>query len=525
MINLLKNGRGLFFLLLGVSSTPMISSASCQFGNEEKIELFLTPQTKSWGDFSGRQEITPSTVTKCGEDAGKYLMISLGVSQASDNAAVRDTFIFNTYKPGACRLNNSASMQKISSNRLAEQFSQQYKMLRSCYDLKVNDIGKAALKFKSKQEHCKIQPTPDGGALLKGDMCFIKISGNNQFAFLPILKSECQDPDYLRSLGLMPQDLEANLNILVVGDDSGNSEDLAHIGLRPIHMSVTPNSKSIPLSDDNGPEMPRFVTNYSADVDWGPLHIRSGGEKTQIDLTLLASNFSDKSCVGNECTRASNYTQPVFGQVQVFGLKNHRPELLQEWWDGGFASPNWQGFLSGLGFSVNEEVFKVGERYRIQMTFQDPTDDYAIYLSGLSQMLINLGGLQDTNVGIDAVPAVDVLQQLGIFPSLSGTSDLRSANQTVSLTQATQGLASIIANRVWPAYYGKVCDSSKTKCLKLGKQKFYQRLTMEFTAGRNSDDTGEMILENVMTQKESTVFKSYPMSQRSFPSITCGAAE
>lgn len=341
-----------------------------------------------------------------------------------------------------------------------------------------------------------------------------------------MLKNECLQPDYLKSKGLDAQDLQANLNVLVAGDDSGLSQDLTHIGLRPLRLNIVPHSKSISMSDNFGAEVPRFATTYSVDVDWGNVHIRPSGDRTKIDLSFLASNFSDPSCFGTHCTRSSNYIQPVFGQVEIFELKkNLRPELKEEWWDGGFADPNWQGFITGMGFTSSEAIFTPGRKYRMQVTFQDPTDDYAIYLSGLNQMLVNLANIEGGTVGVDTLPALSVLQQLGVFPSMSGTSGLRRDDQPVNLAEISKGLNGIIANRIWPTYYGDICDPQKSSCLKLGKQKFYQKLTLEFTAGEVDTDSGELTLNDVSLQKESTVFKSYSLAPRGFPTISCGGEE
>lgn len=523
MIHLSKRGRRLFFPLLGLLLISETSTAGCVFGGEEKVDMYLNPETQFWGDFVGRQELYTSFVGKCNEDAGKYLMISMGVSQASQDSSVRDTFIFDTYKPALCQFKDAMSMKAMEPARQAEQFSQQFRILRSCFDIKVNDLANHPLQYKASQENCQIIPMNDGGVLLRGDMCFIKIGARNQYAITPVLKNECLQPDFLKNKGLMPQDLQANLNILVAGDDSGLSQDLTHIGLRPIRVSIVPKSKSIALTDDYGKESPRFVTTYSADVDWGGLHIYPAEERTKIDLSLLASNFSEKSCAGDYCTRASNYLQPLFGQVEIYEMNpGRRPQLKEEWWDGGFAAPNWQGFITGMGFTSNENIFVPGRKYHIRMTFQDPTDDYAIFLSGLTQMLVNLSSMEGSTVGIDVLPAIGSLQQLGVFPSLPGAGSLRSNNQPVNLTAISKGLSDIVANRIWPAYYSKICDSSTSSCLSLGKQKFYQRLSLEFVAGGIDPESGELIIKNLATQKESKIFQSYPMAQRPFPTITCG---
>ncbi len=519
-------GRGFFLILLGlfmgVLVAPMISLALCIMGEDGKMQLFLSPENKTWGNFSGKEDVFPSTVSRCKEDASRYLMLTLGVARSGKQSNLKEVYIFDNYKPEKCELKNSLSILGMMEPLAQEHFSQQYKLLRSCFELKVDDINGLPLVFKENQEHCQIKKSPEGGVTLNGDLCFLKISSRSQFAILPVIKNECRDADYLKKLGLMPQDLEASLDVLVAGDDTGNSMDLTQIGSRPILLNVAPPSKLAKLSEDFGPEMPRFVTDYSADVDWGKVSIRPG-KTTQINLSVLASNISDKNCQGDDCFRMSNYVQPVFGQVEVFEMKNsNKPVLIEEWWDGGFAAANWQGFVTGTGYATNEELFTPGKKYRIQMTFQNPTDDFEIYLSGLNQILINLSAMTGGVVGIDVIPGLQTLKQLGVFPPFMGTGGLKGDDQGVNLGQIIKGLSGIISSHVWPTYFEKVCDPTKASCLKLGKQKFYQRLSMEFTAGETDISTGEMSLEDLNLQKESTVFHSYNMTSKAFPEFRCG---
>lgn len=525
MKNINFNGRGLFLLLVTVLSGPLSASAvGCMMGGDEKIELFLSPETQSWGNFDGHPEVTPSAVTRCMEDSGKYLMLTLGVARSGIESNLHDIFIFNNYHPESCQIVNSASIRSISADRQVDHFSQQFKLLRSCFELKVDDYSGAAINYRDKQEHCQIRKSPDGGVYLSGDMCFLKINSRSQFSVLPILKNECRKPEYLKQLGIMAQDLEANLDVLVAGDDSGNSIDLTQIGSRSLFMSVTPSEKILPLSENYGVETPRFTTRYNVDVDWGKLRIKPGAT-TQINLSVLASNLSDTVCNGQDCSRSSNFVQPVFGQVELFELnKGKKPTLLEEWWDGGFAPANWQGFVNGMGYSVDGELFTPGKQYRLQMTFQNPTDDYAIFLAGLSQILINLNTFGKGVIGIDQIPALSTLKQLGVFPMLPGTAGLKTDYQGVDLSATIKGLSKIISNNVWPTYFEKICDPSKTNCLKFGKDKFYQRLTLEFTAGEADPATGDMKLENMALQKESKVFSGYSMNKQSLPEISCGGS-
>ncbi|WP_413560318.1 hypothetical protein [Bdellovibrio sp. HCB209] len=518
-------GSRLLSLLLGVAVVTCAGSASyagCVVDNDEKIQLNISPETRSWGDYQGNQMITASKVYECKEDVGRYLMISLGATQWSSSSDVKDTFIFDNYQPEVCSMQNSKVVASYNPQRTKANFSRQYKFLRSCFDLRVVDLGSAPIIAKENQEFCKIERTSDGALILKGDMCFLKIRSQSQFAIQPVLNKRCTDADYLNSLGVQAQDIYANINILTTGDDTGYSTDVENIGSRPMHINITPNSSLLNLSENFGTGVPRFTTSYNINSDWGDLKIRTDfKEKTEFNLSFFVSNMVDEKCAGSACASSSNFTQPFVGQVELFKLRRGgSPQLVEEWWDGGLVPPNWQGFVKGIKYRVPDTVVESGGRYRMIATFQDPTDDYAIFLNGLRQMLMRMYDIEGSTVGIDTLPALSTLSTLGAIPGFGGTRVLNSNNQSVDLAETIKGLEEIISSTVWPPYYESICDGSK--CVKFGKRKFHQRLVLEFTVKKPEYEGEDLELRDIQMQKISPVFDSYPMQKSDFVKLQCG---
>lgn len=514
-----RNGLSLLLILtimLGAAS----AQAACIVENEDKIQINISPETKSWGDYIGQETIDGSRIVKCQEEAGRFLMLSLGAVQWGASSEVKDSYIFNSFEPGTCKLENSRSITSYKPQVTKDNFERQYKFLRSCIDLRVADARGGALVVNEKQPYCDVVRIDNSAVLLRGSMCFVKIRPQNDFAVQPILKQECLDPSYLEALGIEAQDIYANLDTLVTGDDSGSSTDVRHVGSRPIHINITPQSGLLPLSEDFGAGVPRFTTSYTVDGDWGPISIRSREDRTQIDLSFLVSNMAERTCKGRTCSSSSNFMHPFVGQVELFRLRESaRPELIEEWWDGGLVPPNWQGIMKGVSYRIPDKLFRPGAKYRLVATFQDPTDDYAIFLNGLKQMLVRLFDTQGATVGIDTLPAIATLGDLGIIPTIGGMGGLHSNNQTVSLSQTMNGLEGVIASTVWPPYYDRACSSAES-CMRLGKRKFHQRLVLEFTAGMDPSG-GKVELMDVQMQKNSPVFTSYPMQTGEFPSLRC----
>lgn len=506
----------LAFILFAWGAT---ANALCMFENDQKIQLHMSPESGTWGTFDGNQLVTASKVFKCQDDVGRFLMISLGSAHWGLNSDEKNNFIFNSYEPNNCSLENSKSITSSGLVQKKSSANRQFNFLRRCMEIHVIDLAGGNLVSKPQQNYCQVEHTGPGAATLRGDMCFIKIRPSNQFAIQPAIKKECLDPAYLQQMGIQPQDIMANLNVMVTGDDSGVSTDVQHIGSRSVQVNIAPKPGLFNLSESYGSEVPRFVTQYNIDADWGPVVIKSR-DSTEISLSFLVSNLMEEKCTNNSCASTSNFIQPFFGQVELFRLRKDRSaELIEEWWDGGLVPPNWQGFVKGLRFRAPEQIIKPGARYRIVATFQNPTDDYAIFLNGLKQMLIRQYDTEGATVGIDSLPAISTLKDLGIIPGFMGIPDLNSNNQRVPLNETLKGLERIISSPVWPPYYAKIC-ADQGACVKLGNQKYHQRLVLEFTASPISE-SGIINLENLALRKDSTFSKGYPMQKAEFPAYNC----
>ncbi|UXR65976.1 hypothetical protein EZJ49_06910 [Bdellovibrio bacteriovorus] len=515
--------RILGHLLLLIGSLTMWNSAhasGCVVDSDEKIQIQISPATQSWGDYSGNQLIPSTLVDKCEKDSGRFLMISLGSAFWDTTNTGLNTSIFGDHAARNCRINNSQNLGEFKRDPATESLQRQYKFIRSCFDVRVVDVGGEPLIAKENQEFCQIKREDDGALTLSGDMCFLKIRARNKFAVQPVFKRKCLDPAYLQELGVEPQDMYAKLNTLVAGDDTGNSEDLTHIGSRLLHLNIAPSSKLLNLTEDFGLMTPRFVTDYSVDSDIAGIELKQQSDLAELQLKFLVSNLAQKKCAGAQCASISNYTQPFFGQIELYNLGKNRQTLVDEWWDGGLVPPNWQGLVPGMKFRLSEGSLREGGRYRLIVTFQNPTDDYAIFLSGFKQMLLAMYDTEEAQVGIDIFPNISSLSNLGNLPSFGGLGSLVRHNQGVALGEVVRGLDGIIQSQIWPPYYERVCND-QISCTKVGNKKFHQKFIIDFVVGGVDMETGAQILRDVSISKRSVLGGNYDNKTSGFASLTC----
>lgn len=516
--------RILGHLLLLIGSLTMLNSAhassGCVVDSDEKIQIQISPATQSWGDYSGNQLIPSTLVDKCEKDAGRFLMISLGSSFWDTTNTGMNTSIFGDHTARNCSINNSQVLGEFKRSLATESLQRQYKFLRSCFDVRVVDVGGEPLIAKENQEFCQIKREEDGALTLTGDMCFLKVRTRNKFAIQPVFKRKCLDSSYLQELGIEPQDMYASLNTLIAGDDTGNSQDLTHIGSRLLHLNIAPSSKLLNLTEDYGNMMPRFTTDYSVDSDIAGIEIKQQADQAELQLKFLVSNFAQKKCAGPQCASISNYTQPFFGQVELYNIGKTRQTLVDEWWDGGLVPPNWQGLVPGMKFRLSEGPLIEGQRYRVVVTFQNPTDDYAIFLTGFRQMLVATYDTAEAQVGFDIFPNISSLSNLGTLPTFGGIGTLVRHNQGVALGDIVRGLDGIIQSQIWPPYYERVCGD-QASCMKVGNKKFHQKFIVDFVAGGADLETGAMILRNLSISKRGILGGNYDNKTSGFASLTC----
>ncbi|ASD62902.1 hypothetical protein B9G79_04625 [Bdellovibrio bacteriovorus] len=513
-------GRLLLLIVSLTMAESVHASGGCVADTDEKIEIQISPANQSWGDYTGRQLIPSTLVDKCEKDAGRFLMISLGSAFWDTTNTGINTSIFGDHAARNCSINNSHVLGDFKQGRATASLLRQYKFIRSCFDVRVVDVGGEPIIAKENQEFCQVRREEDGAVTLIGDMCFLKVRGRNKFAIQPVFKGKCLEPSYLQELGIEPQDMYAKLNTLIAGDDTGNSQDLTHIGSRLLHLNIAPDSKTLKLTEDYGPMTPRFVTDYSVESDISDIEIKQQSDTSELQLKFLVSNFAPEKCVGNECASASNYTQPFFGQVELYQVGKNKQTLIDEWWDGGLVPPNWQGVVPGMKFRLSEGPLVKGGRYKIVVTMQNPTDDYSIFLSGFRQMLLNMYATEDAEVGIDIFPNISSLSNLGVLPSFGGVGSLVRHNQGVALGEIVRGLDGIIKSQIWPPYYDRVCDD-ESSCLKVGNKKFHQKYVVEFVVGEKDLDTGAQKLLNLSISKRSVLGGNYDNKTSGFATLTC----
>jgi hypothetical protein len=111
-------------------------------------------------------------------------------------------------------------------------------------------------------------------------------------------------------------------------------------------------------------------------------------------IAMIPFIVDNASCVKNEVngvkSSACDYSTPYVG---VITLKDAFGKEILTWQDGGIASANWQGILSGEGFKISKELIPVDKNYTLEIEFSDPPFSFNIFKN---RILNKIGHLNTT---------------------------------------------------------------------------------------------------------------------------------
>ncbi len=503
---------------------PSLSNAQCKMSKPGSADFFYSPETNNTGHFGTGTDLGPAPVLidRCQQDSGKYLLLTTGIVRPSIISDTSQIIVDGKMEPSQCSVTDVYNDTPQTDLDGINFTSAQLKALRTCTYISVQDEQRAPIEFRP-QSLCKITREEGGILRLEGTLCFLRIRPNNRFAVSMTLKQECKSQAYLNQNGISPQDLNIALNAYVTGDDSGLSTDVTPIGSVPNRIYIQPPTGLLPLNEDYGLETPRFVSDYAGDVQMGQVQISGQDLTFHIEPYVYFNNNAPQVCKNGICSSPSNFNQPLTGEFELREVLNNQGQtrFIDGWWGGTIVKPHWQGLLRLKGHAVEEYEIKEGRRYQLTMTLIDPTEDFYIFISDYTQFLINLNDILGT-AGIDSLVGIGGLSGLGGIPGMPVIPGLPSSTDlSTTINQVVKALQKLGKARDWPGYYDRVCSLDYKNCMVAGKNKYFVKLTTEFTLGPTDPNTGTYTLKNVVVKRDSPIMEKYSRSLSKLPEVKC----
>ena len=475
-------------------------SRACVASRDPRENYFISyerPYAGLFADGAAVRDIRPTIVDRCQGASGQYLMVALTLRTPKANGRTADISLTDKFKNDHCKIkNNPFPVEQIYNEKLAV-FEKQYQLLRSCTFYDIVEIDDHEMMLPESQPAAKVEILGKNHIRVEGDFVYIKVNANNRFAIGIGLKKECTRASTIKTLGLEPGDLQALLNTYLAGDASGNTIDLTPIGSTRVRLALTSGSELMNVSALEEPnETPSWPTTFKTAVEFGSLSIKPENDaRAKVDFTPLVDNLGVKKCKAGICSSENSFQAPIAGLVEITDLSGYRKKVIDSWYFGASAPGQYQGFLESVSKYLDPGLIAVGKHYKIEMTMVDPYEDFLLFRSGVSQMMIDLSNLGSV-AGLDVIQAFGGIAGITGMKSITGLGGMAGPDAGQIIQSAMNDLNDFKGPQDWPPYYEKTCLDKSNVCYSRGQEKFLKKIGADFTVGELRDDQSYQ-LENM----------------------------
>lgn len=502
----------------------------CQMSKDFKFNFFISTENGNSGLYGAMADrLPPTIVSNCRGASGKFLGFGLGLRQPYFSSDAADVSFDGQIRKEICEIKNSSFKEQMPFDEKKQLFDEQFKLLRRCTYMEITHLDSKPIQFNQNQNYCKMTKLPNGKVQAEGDFCYIRVNPELRIALSVIIRPECTKAEFLAQNNLQYRDLEALLQGFIVEDDQSLvTENM--IGSTKVRLSVMPESKTIAVNQDVGPETAQFPTTFTADIHQGPIIIRDGSfgddKKTFFDLSLMLDTRSARKCgrIGG-CVGPGDYQLPVAGEVELWEVNRQGKKIFLDSWYAGnpsdpFAKGHWQGIYR-FGRKVSEGLeMSVGKTYELQVNFYNPYDDYIMLIKGWEQILVDLT-LMNGTAGKDFIQPMNALNSLLGLPEMPILPQLGSTEVEEQLEKVRQLMQKLGQDQTFPPYYAEACDRTLATCQKMNSQSKYLTLNTRFTVKGIAEEDGSYILSELNTKRTSSFMANYNTSPTELPKLVC----
>ena len=467
-------------------------SRACVASRDPRMNYFISyerPYAGLFADGIAVKDVRPTIVDKCQGASGQYLMVALTLRTPKANGRTADISFTKKFKNDSCKIVNNPFPEIQNYEEKLNVFEKQYKLLRSCTFYDIVEIDDHEIMLPENQPAAKVESIGKSHVRVEGDFVYIKVSPYNRFAIGVGLKKECTRASTIKLLGLEPGDLQALLNTYIAGDASGNTTDLTSIGSTRIRLALTAGSDLMSVSSLNEPnETPSWPTTYKTNIEFGAISIKPEVDaRTKIDFTTLVDNLGKRICRAGICSSENSFQAPVAGLVEITDLNGIRKKVIDSWYFGASSPAQYQGFLESVSKYLDPGLIQVGRRYLIELTMVDPYEDFLLFRSGISQMMIDLSNLGSI-AGLDVLQAFGGVASITGMKSITGLGGMNGPDADQIIQSAMGELTDYQGPQDWPPYFDKTCLGKSGDCYFRGQVKFVKKIGAEFTIGELKED-------------------------------------
>lgn len=531
-----------FLILTTIAILSLSRADACSFNGPSNFSFgaSLVEESGAFIDPETNKILKPSfLLTGCSSTKRKFLQFSLGVIEDYIDNGSNITAINEDFEPASCKILNSPLEQGPSREEVSKRFKGKRLYLNSCFDFYVTSSNGSKVTMPE-QKYCKFEKVKENKFLLKGNLCYFDITKSSSFLFSVKAKEKCFKKKFFKENKIDLQDILSHVGFNVANTADGTGLQMVTVGAATIRMSIDPLKEQMPVSDNFGRQAPLFPAVWSIpDVHFGKIKVTKSGKFKEISADFLASNTCKEKCVDGLCSSPCHYSSPVAAEIELYEIPSllieeededddffddfgpfkslkavKKPELIETWYNGGVAAPNWQGLIPGRRISIKKEFLETGKRYRMRATFRGPKLDYLFLMKKYRSLL---PPMPDFTSLADGIP-------MGISGSGISLDDIAGTMNGVGtdgVQRALKKLHSLFSYSSWPIYVDYVCNSQLQNCKKPEKK---NNLVLEIDFDLVEDPfsrTGSDRISRIQVKRKSNVLESYKKDREEQPTIFC----
>jgi hypothetical protein len=476
------------------------------------------------GNVLGPKSTNKLLISSCKEAAmqRKSLLVALGPVEYDTNVTRDSSDYSKETTQGNCHLENNPFKTIQNFPEILENNRKKLKFIDNCVDIHISSASVEPLRYNENQVSCKISKISDQEILARGGRCLINIAPDSVFEIGYSIRKECQNLDYLKSLGLNP--MEVITRAMIFTADTSNPNDLqkVFIGQTLVRFQVEPSSIQGPLSEDlNGSGLPVYFRDYYLpEVFFGPLKINSIRGIPNLSSSLVVDNRCKKLCSDGVCTSACDYSNPFVGLFSLNRIeKNGKKSFLKEWFDGTAIPANFQGFVPLRERRIDEfKDSKDGDKFLLEVSLSDPKYEYGRFKNSIKGFLAPIPGIPTSDLYTSLNSGLTGFQDTGSIATLPNINGI--GNFTGSNTIGGMNSINTMSNfSDWPAEYENICSFDGQRCQKMSSKPF-----LIFNITFQIKIEGEnYLIQNLKIERKSNLIENSIKTETQIPFEKCGS--
>lgn len=464
----------IFAILIFLES---INVYACTFSSPSTINIGVSTEDKtffSYGTKAVDETIPSAQIKNCATTASKrkYVMVTFGPEVLDVLDAYRGINYNRDFgEVNACQFKNNPLSRTTSLEQKKKIFADKWKFISKCIEVNVKEMGAHPLTFPKDQEGCVVTSTSPMSAKFSGGYCFFKPNSDSQLNIKLSISESCLELNGYKSSDIDLQDLNSELSAYTSSTYKDDLEDLTTLGTAAIRVSVNPDKSVLKPSDSFGILRPTFPANYQVnDLHLGKIMFTElSSNEVNINIPFIVDNASCSKISSNGIqSSACNYATPYSGTIT---LKDDQGKEVFSWQDGGIASANWQGILSGEGYRISKEMLATDKNYTIEVEFSDPQFSFNTFKNRITHKIGHLNAnlpIMSREGTITEISDIRILDEIDKMIEVEPLGPLNFQDPLLNLANSRRRLNGYLSTTMFPPTYEKICNSA-LNCIEASK--------------------------------------------------------